>query len=365
VRYRRPRTFLLVLMLAIVGSGSGALAGPVSAAQFHFSPLTWLKAAADGLNAVGGQSLVNAVFGASAISGGSDGRITVMLVGSDYRAHVAGTGERLDSIMFMTIDNSHHISAISLPRDVGNVPIGPGEVFKGKINGIFKHYKQIYGSRNVALEHVRTAFQYAFQIQIDYVAFVRFTGFDRLVKNVGGVPVTVPTTIYDSGIYDTRPVKQKGAKFLSGNWTEQDSSSAPLCYTVGSPINWNASPNCTYALLYVRSRHGPGNNDWKRAKRQQNFVFDAIRRVLSRGSGSNLQSLRTSTFTNPDDFYTTLPLGTSDVVDMYNKVSGASLSNQAVLQPPTYASNVPGTSKQQLKIDVVRSLFHSWFGPLN
>ena len=68
---------------------------------------------------------------------------------------------------------------------------------------------------------------------------------------------------------------------------------------------------------------------------------------------------------NSDDFYTTLPTGPSDVVDIYNKVSGAFLTNHAVLQPPTYASNIPGTSKQELKIDVVRALFHSWFGPLN
>lgn len=50
---------------------------------------------------------------------------------------------------------------------------------------------------------------------------------------------------------------------------------------------------------------------------------------------------------------------------MYDRVHNATMPNQAVLQPPTYASNVKGTSKQQLKIDVVRALFQSWFGPLN
>jgi anionic cell wall polymer biosynthesis LytR-Cps2A-Psr (LCP) family protein len=352
-------------MLALITAGSGALAGPVSAAQFHFSPVPWVRAAMDGLNLFGGQAVVNTVFGPSSLSTGTDGRITILLVGTDWRPRLTGTGERMDSIMFMTIDNSHHISAISLPRDVGNVPIGPGEVFKAKINGLYKHFKQICGNRTCALDDVRQAFQYAFQIQIDYVAFVRFTGFDRLVTNVGGVHVTVPYNIYDSGIYDTRTMLQHGAKFLAGYTLEQGSGDADPCYTVGSPINWTATPNCTYALLYVRSRHGPGNSDWKRAARQQDFVFRAIQRVLSRGSGSNLQSLRTSALSNSDDFYTTLPTGPSDVVDIYNKVSGAFLTNHAVLQPPTYASNIPGTSKQELKIDVVRALFHSWFGPLN
>jgi anionic cell wall polymer biosynthesis LytR-Cps2A-Psr (LCP) family protein len=358
--HRRPRTLVLAFLLALVSAGSGALAGPVSAAPFHFSVMPWLQAAVDTLDAFGGESIVQSVVGPQAISGGSDGRITILLLGSDWRPRVSGTGERMDSIIFMTIDNSHRISAISLPRDVGNVPIGPNEVFKAKINGLFKHYKQIYGSRNVALDHVRQAFQYTFQIQIDYVAFVRFTGFERLVKQVGGIDVTVPYNIYDPGIYDSRAVLQPGAKFLAG-YTLEKGDDAPYCYTVGKPINWNATPNCVRALEYVRSRHGPGNSDWKRAKRQQGFIYAAMKQIAS----SQLEGLRQSSFHNPDDFYTTLPMGSADVVFMYNEVHNATMPNAAVLQPPTYASNVPGTSKQQLKIDVVRALFKSWFGPLS
>ena len=86
-----------------------------------------------------------------------------------------------------------------------------------------------------------------------------------------------------------------------------------------------------------------------------------MKEVLS----SELNGLASSATSNGVDFYTTLPLNSSDLVYMYNRVHNATMPNQAVLQPPTYASNVPGTSKQQLKIDVVRALFHSWFGPLN
>ncbi len=358
---RRPRALAIAGLLALVMAGSGALAGPVSAAQFHFSPLPWLNAALDVANFFGGDAAVQNVVGPTSVSGGSDGRITVLLLGSDWRPRLTGTGERMDSIIFMTIDNSNQISAISLPRDVGNVPIGPGQTFKPKINGLFKYYKkQSGGSRNIALDKVRKAFQYAFGIQIDYVAFVRFTGFERLVGNVGGVRVTVPYNIYDPSIYDSRAVLKPGAKFLAGSTLEKGAD-APYCYTVGTPINWNATPNCTRALEYVRSRHGPGNNDWKRAKRQQGFIYAAMKQI----SSGQVEGLRQSTFSNPNDFYTTLPLGSADVVYMYNRVHNATMPNQAVLQPPTYASNVKGTSKQQLRIDVVRALFHSWFGPLN
>jgi anionic cell wall polymer biosynthesis LytR-Cps2A-Psr (LCP) family protein len=352
----RPRLWGVVLLLSLVTAGSGGLAGPVSAASFHFSPMTWIDGAMGALNLFGGQSMVESVFGPHTVSSGSDGRITILLLGSDYRASTAGTGERTDSIIFMTI-NGNQISAISLPRDVGNVPIAPGVVFKPKVNGLYKHFKQIYGSQSAAADHVRTSFQYAFNIQIDYVAFVRFTSLVRFVDVLGGVRVTVPKQIEDSRIIDARTTLQHGAKFLPGSTLEQGSNAAP-CHTVGNPINWSATPNCTFALLYVRSRHGPGNNDWVRAKRQQNFIYDAMQQV-TQGDLSDLQSAATY-----NDFYTTLPLGWSDVNYMYQKVHGASFAHSAVLKPPTYARNVPGTQKQELKLDIVRALFHSWFGPV-
>jgi len=39
------------------------------------------------------------------------------------------------------------------------------------------------------------------------------------------------------------------------------------------------------------------------------------------------------------------------------------MPDQAVLMPSTYAFSVPGTSKQELHIDVVRQLFQEWFTP--
>jgi anionic cell wall polymer biosynthesis LytR-Cps2A-Psr (LCP) family protein len=294
-----------------------------------------------------------------------------MLVGSDWRPRLAGTGERMDSIIFMTINNSGQISAVSLPRDVGNVPIAPGVIYKPKVNGLFKYFKAQSGlsdplaARNWALQKMRTSFQYTFGIQIDYVVYIRFTGFERLVGNVGGVPVTVAKTIYDKSIVDERyPDKQHGAKFLAG-YTIEQGSTAPACYTVGSPVNWNNTPNCNRALLYVRTRHGKGNNDWVRGRRQQQFVYAAIRRVLSRGNGASLESLRTSALSNSTDFYTSMPTGPADALQMFALLSGATFPNSAVLQPSKYAFTVPGTFKQELKLDAVRALMKSWFGPLN
>jgi len=91
------------------------------------------------------------------------------------------------------------------------------------------------------------------------------------------------------------------------------------------------------------------------------FVFAAMKEVLS----SELNGLASSANSNGVDFYTTLPMSSSDLIYMFNRVHNASMPNQAVLQPPTYASNIPGTSKQQLKIDVVRQMFRREFGPVD
>ena len=45
-------------------------------------------------------------------------------------------------------------------------------------------------------------------------------------------------------------------------------------------------------------------------------------------------------------------------------LNGATMPNQAVLKPSKYAFTVPGTHKQQLKLDAVRALTRAWFGPL-
>ena len=121
----------------------------------------------------------------------------------------------------------------------------------------------------------------------------------------------------------------------------------------------------TRALAYVRTRHGKGNNTGVRGRRQQSFIYAAIRRVISRGNGSNLESLRTSALSNSTDFYRSMPTGPFRRPRDVRDVSGASFPNSAVLQPSKYAFTVPGTYKQELKLDVVRDLMKSWFGPVN
>ncbi|MEP7158402.1 MAG: LCP family protein [Chloroflexota bacterium] len=353
------RRRLVLTSLAVCGlmTGSGGFS-PVAAAATFGDPVAWINFATD---------LIGPIVPSALPSKGSDNRLVVLLVGSDYRAQTAGTGERTDMMMLLTINNSKQIAAASLPRDVGNVPICSGAVYKPKINGLFKYLKQQNGgSRNVALDKMRLAFQCTFKIQIDYVVYMRFPAVDKLTDEVDGVFIDVPRDYFDKKINDERTPEPFGAKFLAANNVLMRGLTADDCYTVRNgdgSVNWAASPNCKRLLMYGRTRHGPGNNDWVRSKRQQTIVFDAMTRVIARGNGANLTSFQ-SKLGDTTDFYTDLPTDMSSVLSYYSALQGATMPNHVVFKPSKWASNVPGTSKQQLKIDVVRAWMKDFFGPL-
>ena len=114
-----------------------------------------------------------------------NGKLTVLLLGSDWRP---SSGERLDTIMVMSIDSAKHIKAVSIPRDSARIPLYTGGTYNGKINGMFKYFKnQAGGSRDGGLDRFRQEVQYLLGIKIDYLAYVRFSGFDALVDRVDHV----------------------------------------------------------------------------------------------------------------------------------------------------------------------------------
>lgn len=102
---RRRRGWLSAVALATVLTGSGSLAGPVSAAQFRFNPGPWtdLAMTANAYFPQIGQA-AQALAGPSQLS--YSGKLTVLLVGSDHRDG-GGNGERFDTIMVMAINPSN------------------------------------------------------------------------------------------------------------------------------------------------------------------------------------------------------------------------------------------------------------------
>jgi anionic cell wall polymer biosynthesis LytR-Cps2A-Psr (LCP) family protein len=345
---RHSRVFMFAIALAAVMAGSGSLAGPVSAARFRFEPAPWLDLAMTvnryfpGL----GQA-AQAAIGPTALT--YSGKLTVLLVGSDWRDN-HNTGERIDSIMVVSINpSSKQISAVSIPRDTARIPLPPalgGGTFHGKINTMFKYFKKQTGSRDVALERFRQAVAYTLDIKIDYVGYLRFEGFDALIDAAGGVPTYIPNELRDPSYID-KPGWPTGAKFLASSSALLKGGSAPRCYG-GYPkpvTNWGPVINCTRALVYVRSRHGSlvgccGNSDYKRAARQQRFVYDAIKRILFKGVVT-AKALRAEMLQDGASIYTTMPTGDADIIAMINLLTNATFPNSVVSHPRSTRRTFP------------------------
>ncbi|MFO7533505.1 MAG: LCP family protein, partial [Candidatus Limnocylindrales bacterium] len=155
---------------------------------------------------------------------GQDGRLTVLILGSDLRKGIPG--ERTDAIIVATIDPaSGEVAMVSLPRDTVNVPIAPGKVYSGRINALLGDYQRSSGKKKVALNKLRETLGYAFDIEIDYYAMVDFSGLVRLVDSIGGVRITLADPFIDP----TMHLSSKGLRLKAG--TQLLSGKEALAYT--------------------------------------------------------------------------------------------------------------------------------------
>ncbi len=180
-------------------------------------------------------------------------RVTILLLGLDYRDWEAGTDySRSDTMILLTLDPlTHTAGVLSIPRDMW-VAI-PG-FQHGKINTAYylgDAYKLPGGGPGLA---VKTVEQFLgvpinFYAQIDFKAFVRF------IDEIGGVKVNVPAPITVDLLgdgYRTLKKLKPGVQVFPGK----------------------------IALAYARARHTEGG-DFDRAERQQQVILGIRDRILS------------------------------------------------------------------------------------
>jgi LCP family protein required for cell wall assembly len=179
------------------------------------------------------------------------GRVTVLLLGLDYRDWESGSGaSRSDTMILLTLDPLTRTAGIlSIPRDMW-VAI-PG--FKhGKINTAYylgDIYKLPGGGPGLA---VKTVEQFL-GVPINYYAQIDFDAFVRFIDEIGGVKIDVPQkiTIDPLGDNNTKTLKP-GVQTLPGE----------------------------LALAYARNRYTEGG-DFDRARRQQQVILGIRNRILS------------------------------------------------------------------------------------
>jgi anionic cell wall polymer biosynthesis LytR-Cps2A-Psr (LCP) family protein len=269
---------------------------------------------------------------------GKDGRLTMLLLGSDWRPEAGG--ERTDVIMVATIDPlTKRAAVVSIPRDMSDIPLaGGGTSGSLRVNGIYYVRYRDPGLPHAAVDKgamKRFSKDIATFLgtEIDYWAMVRFGTFANVVNQLGGVRVDVEEEVLDTSYHH-------GAS--RGIWFPREDG-----YRLKGDPKCKPKPRkCRSALVYARSRKGTMgtryNSDYTRAERQQDIVMAGVRKVLDEwGSGLPLLGLLGGVRQHVE---TNLPTTVEAAAQLYAMLDGVRLpeSNMKVLAPPTWAGSAPG-----------------------
>jgi LCP family protein required for cell wall assembly len=260
---------------------------------------------------------------------GRDGRLTVLLLGSDRRRNIAG--ERTDAIIVASVDpDSGRLALVSLPRDTVNVPTAPGRVYGERINALFFTLQAGKGKRKAALDKLRDTLAYAFETEIDYYALVDFEGLVRLVQTIGGVTVKLDQPLIDP----TMHIGKRGLRLKAGSQRLDGQ----------------------HALAFTRSRHT--SSDYDRSRRQHHVLGGAVERVLGGGAGL-LPALVT---TVRKHVVTDLPIRAAPaLLELAGDVDLAKVRS-IVLEPPRWTRQVAGGYTIAPRVIEIQKLFDRLFG---
>jgi len=199
-----------------------------------------------------GQTAVPVALEASPVPWNGSDRITILVMGLDYRDWESGTGApRTDTMMLVTIDPvARTAGMLSIPRDLW-VEIPGFE--HNRINTAYflgESFNLPGGGPELAMKTVESLLG----VPVDYFTVIEFSAFERMIDEIGGIYVLVPERVKISPL---------GHPSL---WLEEGKS-----YRLDGPE----------ALAYARARKTEGG-DFDRAQRQQQVVMAIRDRVLSK-----------------------------------------------------------------------------------
>jgi LCP family protein required for cell wall assembly len=193
-----------------------------------------------------------------------DGRINVLLMGVDNRT--SEQGGRTDTLIVVSVDPvGRTASLLSIPRDLVDVPLPGGGIYRGKINGLLLHVNThpddpaFAGAGGSGTRALQDAVGELLGIEIHYYAKVDLSGFVKVIDAVGGVDVEVQRPL------DDPKYREFG---IDGFHVE-----AGLQHFDGQ-----------HALAYARVRRPVGETDFTRAARQQEVLVAIKDAVLEGGA---------------------------------------------------------------------------------
>jgi LCP family protein required for cell wall assembly len=243
-------------------------------------------------------------------------RITILLLGVDsgHAREFANT----DTMLIASISLSQGtMTMVSFPRDITQFPLYFGGTYASKLNSLMSvaandpaHYPD-GPARTLANE-----LGFLLGIPIDYTASMNLVGFEQMINKVGGVDIVNEVWI-DDPLYD---------------WFD-------------GTFGFKLSPgphhlNGREALAYVRSRRGAGDNDFKRADRQQQLLLALKAKMTQPDVISKLPDLleiagRTVSTDLPPDLL-------RESVGLASDINAAKV--QRVVLGPPYSHHPPTTS---------------------
>jgi polyisoprenyl-teichoic acid--peptidoglycan teichoic acid transferase len=191
-------------------------------------------------------------------------RINVLLIGVD-----AGVGRNTfatDTMIVASLDPvAGTVSMASVPRDMVDVPLPDGRIFRPKLNSLVSYFnwnKSKFPGAKDGESVLASAIGTLLGIKIDLWAEVNLGGFAALVDSVGGINIRVTTAFCD---YRYKEYGIDGFQISPGWW----------------------HMNGDQALAYARVRKAPGESDFTRAARQQEVIAAIRDRVVRGGFLSN------------------------------------------------------------------------------
>ena len=260
-------------------------------------------------------------------------RITILLTGLDF---TAGRSHALnDTLLVVSLDTeSGLVSMISVPRDTSDYPLYWGGSAGIKINALQTYIRNHWLlSPDPPVTTLTTEIGYLIGIPVNYYAQINMDGFVQLVSLVGGVDVINPTALADP---------------YYGTWHEP-----------AGPIHLDG-PN---ALIYVRSRHSAGDNDYGRSSRQQDVLVAIVKKLASPSMALQLQQVLGLA---GNAIQTNFPLDAlKDYTSSVEKFTSGAVS-RCVLGPPYSwhpdSSTTGGAWTSRLDLDRVADLSVQLFG---
>jgi len=252
------------------------------------------------------------------------GWINTLLIGADSGM---GYDHALTDTMIVVSANREkgQIAMFSFPRDIARFPMYDGGVYDGKLNSLMTqaaaHPDQYPDG---GLGTLSRELGYLLGTPIHYYAYVNLAGFKALIDEVGGVDVVNGRDINDA--------------------TYQFPDGKIGFYLSAGPHHLDGRT----ALAFVRSRQGTGDNDFTRARRQQQLLIALRAKLTDPGMLPRLPAILDVAGQTVQTNYP--PDQAADLLALSKALDGDAIE-QIVLGPPYAVRPEPTTGTYILVID--------------